>query len=318
MRVVILSGGVGGAKLVDGMARILAPDGLTAIVNTGDDFEHFGLHISPDLDTVCYTLARMSNPDTGWGQKNETWHVLDTLGEMGAPTWFALGDKDLATHLERTRLLSEGRTLSQVTGEFCARWHIAPKVLPMSDDPVHTLVVTREMGTLPFQEYFVKYHFQPSVTGVRFAGLSRARPAPDLIEAILEADFVLLAPSNPFVSIDPILGVRGVRTALMSKLIVAVSPIVGAEALKGPAAKMFRELGQVPSPLAVLEHYRSLVSVFVLDEQDRDLRDSISRMGVVPWVTNTIMRTAEERQQLADFILHSMEQLRLPNPAARL
>lgn len=318
MRVTVLSGGVGGAKLVDGMARTLPPANVTAIVNTGDDFDHFGLHISPDLDTVCYTLAGMSNPDTGWGRKDETWHVLDILREMGAPTWFALGDNDLATHLERTRLLGEGRTLSEVTRTFCAQWGVKARVLPMSDDPVHTLVTTREMGTLPFQEYFVKHHFQPSVARVRFAGLSRARPAPGVIQAILQADFVLFAPSNPFVSLDPILALRGVRQALMSKLVVAVSPIVGGEALKGPAAKMFRELGQDPSPVAVLEHYRRLVSVFVLDERDAELSDSISRWGVLPLVTDTVMKTAESRLRLAGFILDSLEQLRLPNPVARL
>jgi LPPG:FO 2-phospho-L-lactate transferase len=318
MRVVVLSGGVGGAKLVDGMARALPSGNVTAIVNTGDDFDLFGLHVSPDLDTVCYTLAGMSNPDTGWGRKDETWHVLGMLREMGAPTWFALGDRDLATHLDRTRLLGEGRTLSEVTRGFCADWGVKARVLPMSDDPVHTLIVTREMGTLPFQEYFVKYHFRPSVTGMRFVGLSRARPAPGVIQAILQADLVLFAPSNPFVSLDPILGVRGVRQALTSKLVVAVSPIVGGEALKGPAAKMFRELGQDPSPVAVLEHYRRLVSVFVLDEHDVELSDAISRWGVVPLVTDTIMKTAEDRLRLAGFILQSMGQLRLPNPVAYL
>ena len=206
MNILALAGGVGGAKLAHGLARILPPEDLTIIVNTGDDFEHLGLYISPDLDTVCYTLAGLANPDTGWGRVDETWNAMADLKRLGAPDWFNLGDRDLATHLERTRRMKAGQTLSQVTREFCKAWGVRHTVLPMSDQPVRTIVETDE-GDLPFQEYFVHRHCEPRVKSFRFDGLSTASPAPGVREAIQSADAIILCPSNPWVSIDPILSV---------------------------------------------------------------------------------------------------------------
>ena len=206
MKIVALAGGVGGAKLAHGLAQILPPEDLTVIVNTGDDFEHYGLYISPDLDTVCYTLAGLANPKTGWGRKNETWQAIENAKVLGGPDWFNLGDQDLGTHLERTRRMKAGQTLSQITRDFCKAWGIGPTVLPMSDQPVRTIVETDE-GELAFQEYFVHRRCEPKVKGFRFEGIDTAEAAPGALEAIEAADAVVICPSNPWVSIDPILAV---------------------------------------------------------------------------------------------------------------
>ncbi|MBE3117592.1 MAG: 2-phospho-L-lactate transferase, partial [Candidatus Atribacteria bacterium] len=207
MKIVALAGGVGGAKLADGLAQLLPPENLTIVVNTGDDFEHLGLYISPDLDTVCYTLAGLVNPETGWGRREETFHVLENLQKLGGPDWFHLGDRDLATHIERTRRLREGQPLSQITRDFCHAWGVRQPVLPMSDQPVRTMLDTTEDGELAFQEYFVHRKCEPKVKGFRFAGIEMARPAPGVLEMIEQADAVVVCPSNPWVSIDPILAV---------------------------------------------------------------------------------------------------------------
>ena len=264
MKIVALAGGVGGAKLAHGLAQILPPEDLTVIVNTGDDFEHLGLTICPDLDTVCYTLAGLANPDTGWGRENETWNTISNIEKLGGPNWFRLGDQDFATHLERTRRLKEGKSLSQVTREFCKAWGIKQTVLPMSDSPVRTIVDTDE-GELAFQEYFVHRHCEPRVKGFRFDGVEVAQPVIGAREAIESAQAVVICPSNPWVSIDPILRVL----KEINKPVVAVSPIIGGKTVKGPAAKMYAELGIEPSALAVAEHYRNLLTGFVLDSQDR-------------------------------------------------
>jgi LPPG:FO 2-phospho-L-lactate transferase len=299
MRVVALAGGVGGAKLADGLAQSLPPEDLTVIVNTGDDFEHLGLTICPDLDTVCYTLAGLANPDTGWGRADESWQAFQNLERLGGPTWFRLGDRDLATHLERARRLKAGESLSQVTKAFCAAWGVGPTVLPMSDQPVPTVVLTDE-GELAFQEYFVARHFEPRVTGFRFEGAADAEPAPGLLDAIEQTDLIVFCPSNPWVSIDPILAVPGIRDALGSKLVIAVSPIVGGDVVKGPAAKMYADLGITPSATAVAQHYEGLLSAFVLDEVDRDL---VENLDVQTYVSDTIMKTAAHRRRLAEEIL---------------
>ena len=270
MKVVALAGGVGGAKLADGLARALPPEDLTIIVNTGDDFIHLGLNISPDLDTVCYMLAGIHNPATGWGRADETFQAFDQLDALGGPTWFRLGDRDLATHLERTRRIQAGSSLSQVTAEFCQAWGISPLVLPMSDDPVPTIVLT-DQGELAFQEYFVHRQCSPIVTGFRFEGIQQAAPAPGVLDAIDAADYVVVCPSNPWVSIDPIIHLPGVRQTLGGKVVVAVSPIIGGKALKGPAAKMYQELGITPSVIAVAEHYGDLLTGLVVDEIDQIL-----------------------------------------------
>jgi LPPG:FO 2-phospho-L-lactate transferase len=305
MKITALAGGVGGAKLAHGLAQILPPEDLTIIVNTGDDFEHFGLYICPDLDTVCYTLAGLANPETGWGRAGETWEAMANLRRLGAPDWFNLGDKDLATHLERTRRLKEGQTLSQITRDFCTAWGVRHTVLPMSDQPVRTMVDTVEYGELPFQEYFVKHRCEPRVRGFRFATADRAEAAPGAREAIQAADAVILCPSNPWVSIDPVLKILKLQSSA-HKLppIVAVSPIIGGQTIKGPAAKMFAELGIEPSALAVAEHYRGLLRGFVLDNVDESCQHSIRQMNIEPLVTDTIMRSTEERRRLAKDVLH--------------
>ena len=299
MKIVALAGGVGGAKLAHGLAQILKPEELTIIVNTGDDFEHYGLYICPDLDTVCYTLAGLANQETGWGRGNESWNVLDNVSKLGGPDWFRLGDHDLGTHLERTRRLELGDSLSKITRHFCITWGVRHTVLPMSDQPVRTIVETDE-GNLAFQEYFVHRRCGPRVRGFRFDGVDMAEPAPGAREAIQAADAVVICPSNPWVSIDPILKIY----PNINKPMVAISPIIGGESVKGPAAKMYRELGIEPSALAVARHYKGLAANFVLDEVDAQLNESIRGLNMHTLVTNTLMRSHEDRRQLARAVLH--------------
>ena len=303
MRVVGLAGGVGGAKLVDGLARILSPDLFSVIVNTGDDFEYLSLHISPDVDTVCYTLAGMANPETGWGRKDETWTIHHEMKEMGAPHWFRLGDKDLATHILRTKWLSEGTPLSQITADLCKHWDIEHKVFPMTDDPVRTIVKTKEGSSLGFQEYFVHQACRPEVNGFEFRGADKAKPASGALEAINESDLVVIAPSNPWVSIDPILSVPGYKDSISKKPVIAVSPIIGGKALKGPAAKMYQELGVTPSASAVAEHYSELLAGFVFDHIDHHQLEKIQRWRIIPLVTDVIMKNQQDRIRLAEEIL---------------
>jgi LPPG:FO 2-phospho-L-lactate transferase len=306
MKIVALAGGVGGAKLSEGLAQNLPPGDLTIIVNTGDDFEHLGLYISPDLDTVCYTLAGLANSETGWGLKDETYYVLEKIQNLGGPVWFRLGDRDLATHIERTKRLKASQTLSQVTRSFCNTWGILPAIFPMSDFPVRTMVNTVEEGELPFQEYFVHRKCQPKVRGFRFAGIEISYPAPGVIEAIDHADAVVLCPSNPWVSIDPILSVPGIRESLETKAVVAVSPIIAGRAVKGPAAKMYSELGIPPSALAVNTHYGSLLSGFILDNLDTGF---IVELSIPVLSTNTLMNNREGRCQLAKDVLNFIQTL---------
>ena len=301
MKIVALAGGVGGAKLAHGLAQILFPEDLTVIVNTGDDFEHYGLYISPDLDTVCYTLAGLANPETGWGRVDETWNAIENAKRLGGPGWFNLGDQDIGTHLERTRRLSKGQTLSQITRDFCNAWGVGPTVLPMSDQPIRTIVETDE-GDLAFQEYFVHRKCEPKVKGFRFEGVEIAKAAPDAFEALEAADAVVICPSNPWVSIDPILQVLDLRSTVhRPPSIIAVSPIIGGETVKGPAAKMYAELGIQPSALAVAEHYRDLLSGFVLDNVDKELSE---RIDIPTLTTDTLMNSLTKRARLASDVLN--------------
>jgi LPPG:FO 2-phospho-L-lactate transferase len=302
-RVTALAGGVGGAKLAQGLMLALPEGSLTVIVNTGDDFDHLGLRICPDIDTVCYTLAGLANPETGWGRAGETWKTFEGLQVLGGPTWFRLGDSDLATHLERTRRLNAGQPLSQITRDFCGAWGVAPDVLPMTDDRVATMVNTTEYGILPFQEYFVKRRCEPRVQGFCFEGIEAAAPAPGVIEAITAADLIVVCPSNPWVSIAPILSVKGIREALIGKQVVAVSPIVGGQAIKGPAAKMFAEMGIVPSAAAVAEHYHGLLRGLVIDRIDQVLEETVREFVPHVLVTDTIMKSEAVRRSLAIEIL---------------
>jgi len=298
LKIVALAGGVGGAKLAHGLAQTLPPKDLTVIGNTGDDFEHYGLYICPDLDTVCYTLAGLANPETGWGRVNESWNLIENASKLGGPAWFRLGDQDLGTHLERTRRLKEGQTLTQITKEFCKAWGVEHEVLPMSDQPVRTIVETEE-GDLAFQEYFVHRRCEPRVKGFRFEGAQLAKPASGAREAIQSADAVIICPSNPWVSIDPILQV----VKRVEKLVIAVSPIIAGQTVKGPAAKMYRELGIEPSALAVAKHYCDLVTGFVLDTLDLQLEENIRSLNMRTLVTNTLMKSHDNRKQLAVDVL---------------
>jgi LPPG:FO 2-phospho-L-lactate transferase len=302
MSVVALAGGVGGAKLADGLAQVLPPERLTVVVNTGDDFEHLGLHISPDLDTVCYTLAGLANRATGWGRADESWHFLETLEALGGPAWFHLGDRDLALHHERTRRLALGEPLSSVTRELSQRMGVRPTVLPMSDDRVRTRVLT-DSGELPFQTYFVEQACAPVVRGFRFDGMDTARPAPGVLEALDSAQAVILCPSNPWVSLDPILAVPGIRQALAGRTVVGVSPIIRGQALKGPAAKMARELGIEPSAGAIADHFRGLLSGWVIDTQDAAEAERVQNAGARVHRTNTMMKTPADRRRLAEDVL---------------
>ncbi len=270
MKIAALAGGVGGAKLVDGLAAILEPHELTVIVNTGDDFDHLGLRICPDLDTVCYTLAGLVNPETGWGRADESWNAIQGIGELGGPDWFRIGDRDLATHLERTRRLDRGERLSQVVTSFCDRWGVRHRIFPMTDDRVATILQTDE-GELEFQEYFVQRQCRPKVQSIEFRGAPASRPAPGVVDALTAADSIVICPSNPWVSIDPILAVPGFAGALKAGRATAISPIVGGRALKGPAAKMFMELGLEPSAVSVATHYAGSIGSFVLDNEDAQL-----------------------------------------------
>jgi LPPG:FO 2-phospho-L-lactate transferase len=299
MNIVALAGGVGGAKLADGLQRVVG-ESLTVIVNTGDDFELHGLRISPDLDTVMYTLAGIANPEMGWGLAGDTFTNLAMLSRYGVEDWFGLGDRDLATHLVRTNMLSAGQTLTEVTQYLSRCLHVPATIVPMTDDRVATTVNTDE-GELVFQEYFVHRGWQPVVGGVRFAGIEHACPSAEGLKAIERAELIVMCPSNPFVSLDPILSLRGMREKIEHTPArkIAVSPIVGGEALKGPAAKMFRELGIEPSALAVAQRYRGLVDGFVIDTVDADQESGIRDLAMDVLVTDTVMRDESEREKLA-------------------
>jgi LPPG:FO 2-phospho-L-lactate transferase len=310
MRIVAFAGGVGGAKLVDGLAQVLPPKDLTIVVNTGDDFEHLGLNISPDLDTVCYTLANISNSETGWGRSYETSIVFQEIKRLGGPDWFFLGDKDISTHLERTRRLKCGETLSDITAKFCQCWNIPVKVLPMSDQAISTYVETKEYGEISFQEYFVKWHCEPTVRGFQFRGLETALPAPGILSAIDESDFVIFAPSNPWVSINPILKVPGVMEALRTKKVCAVSPILQGKAVKGPAAKMFSEMGSDPSAKSVGLFYKGLVKLFFIHYPDSIYDNDLKRWGIIPYSMNILMKDRNDRVRLAREIIQILEKFR--------
>ena len=299
MKIVALAGGVGGAKLAHGLAQILAPEDLTIIVNTGDDFEHLGMYICPDLDTVCYTLGGLANPETGWGRINETWNTISNIEKLGGPNWFRLGDQDIATHLERTRRMKEGQSLSQITKDFCAAWGIKHRILPMTDSPVRTMVDTDE-GELAFQEYFVHRHCEPRVKGFRFDGVNSAEPVPGARDAIESAEAIVICPSNPWVSVDPILQV----IQKINKPVIAISPIIGGKTVKGPAAKMYLELGVEPSALAVAEHYRNILAGFVLDSVDSEIESNIKQLGIRTLVTDTLMNNLTDRTRLAQDVLN--------------
>ena len=298
-----LSGGVGGAKLALGLSHVLTSKQLDIVANTGDDFEHLGYYICPDLDTVMYTLSELSNKELGWGQAGESWNFLAALERLGGETWFRLGDRDLATHVVRTGLLKDGLSLSAVTRRLCESLGIAHPIIPMSDSLVSTEVLIDTGETLSFQHYFVRDKCAPVVSGFEFKGISAALPSPAFDAAMTNAELgcILICPSNPFVSVDPILQIPGVMQRLSDSAapVVAVSPIVGGKAIKGPAAKMMRELGMPQTALAVAAHYKGRIDGFVIDRADVAMQASIESLGIKTLVTSTVMVSLQDRVDLA-------------------
>lgn len=300
--VVALAGGVGGAKLAAGLQATLPPGALTVIVNTGDDFEHWGLTICPDIDTVLYGLAGVNNPQTGWGRAHETWGVLTETERLGGEAWFRLGDKDLALHLLRNQWLNEGATLTETADRLRQALAVPSRILPMCNEPVRSLVHTDE-GDLPFQDYFVRRRCEPTFRGLTFVGADKATLSPEVSESLRAAAQIIICPSNPYLSVDPILSVPGLRETIQRSAapVVAVSPIVGGRALKGPAAKMMREMGHINHlPLTIVEHYAGLLDGFILDQQDRAEQ---SRLPLPSLATDTIMTGLSSKQRLAAEVL---------------
>ena len=309
MKITALAGGVGGAKLAHGFSKLLSPQEFTVIVNTGDDFEHFGLYISPDIDTVCYTVGDISNLSTGWGRRNETFNVLKTIQGLGGPDWFSLGDKDFALHLERTRRMSEGYSLTDVSLQLEKAMGITHRILPMSDNKVSTLVNTIEYGEIPFQEYFVLHKFLPKVKGFCFQGIENAKPSPEVIFALEEADVIVICPSNPFVSINPIISLDGIKKILERKYVIAVSPIIGGKAVKGPLGKMLGELGYNIHPLSIIEIYKDFLNCFYLDTDDyiEKMQDSVS--SIIIKAEKILLPDIVARKKLAKNIIKHVEEI---------
>lgn len=309
-KVLALCGGIGGAKLALGLYRVLDAGQLTVVVNTGDDFEHLGLNISPDLDTVLYTLGGVADPERGWGRAQETWQFMETLRRMGGETWFQLGDRDLAMHVLRTQWLKAGKSLSAFAAYLARQFEISARILPMSDAPVSTIVETAE-GDLPFQHYFVKRRCEPVVRAIRFTGAKVAAPAAGVLDAITDPALraIVICPSNPYLSVDPILAVPGIAPALSTGTapVIAVSPIIGGQAVKGPTAKIMAELGVAVSTQAIVAHYRDVIDGLVIDEADGPDRKSVD-LPVLP--TRTLMRDIADREQLARDVVAFADSLR--------
>jgi LPPG:FO 2-phospho-L-lactate transferase len=307
--VVALSGGIGGAKLALGLSRVVPAGDLLVVANVGDDFEHLGLHISPDADTLMYTLAGLDNTKLGWGRQDETWAFMETLSSLGGDDWFRLGDRDLAVHVERTRRLGQGESLSAITADFCRRLGVGPRVLPATDDRLRTRLRTDE-GWLDFQDYFVRLQCRPVVRELAFEGAADARPHPDLLAALGDERLraVVICPSNPFISVEPILSVQGMRQALLACAapVIAVSPIISGRAVKGPTAKMMAELGMTPSASAVAKRYGDLLDGYVMDSGDAEEAAHVApRVTLAP----TLMTTLAEREQLARVVLEAADAL---------
>jgi LPPG:FO 2-phospho-L-lactate transferase len=308
MRITALAGGIGASKLLLGLTSVMPPEDITIIVNTGDDIELFGLRICPDIDTVTYTLAGVINEDNGWGLKGDTFQCLQWLARYGEATWFNVGDWDLAAHIFRTNQLRNGRSLSEVTDSIRRALGGCATILPMTDAYTPTRVVTDE-GEMHFQEYFVRRRCEPRVLGVRFDNIEFAEPAPGVVSAILEADAVIICPSNPFISIGPILAVPGVREALRETraTVAAITPIIGGKALKGPAADMLRDLGHEVSASAVAEMYDDLLDVFILDETDAERTGDVQALSMRVFCTDTVMNTLDDKQRLARWVLEMLK-----------
>jgi LPPG:FO 2-phospho-L-lactate transferase len=297
-KIVALAGGVGGAKLAHGLAQILPAENLTVVVNVADDFEQYGLTVCPDLDTVMYTLAGIAARETGWGIEGDTFRCIEALAKLGAPDWFRLGDRDLATHLARTRWLWDGATLTDATRRLCESFEVRQSILPCTDDLLRTIVETDE-GDLEFQDYFVRRRFEPTVRGFHLRGLPAALPSREFLEALDSADATVLCPSNPFVSLGPILALPGVREKVAAKAAVAVTPIIGGRAVKGPLAKMFLELGRESSAVEAAREYRGIIRGFLLDRQDVSRKEEIEAFGFQVKIADTLMGDDLQRKNLA-------------------
>jgi LPPG:FO 2-phospho-L-lactate transferase len=313
--IVALAGGVGGAKLAHGLAEILPAGHLSVVVNVGDDFRHYGLHISPDLDTVMYTLAGIANPATGWGIVDETWQHADMMATYGEDIWFRLGDRDLATHLLRTQALDNGQTLTEITQYLAQKLRIAQRLLPATNDPLETMVRTKEKGMLPFQHYFVKYKWQPTVTELIYRGSNEAQMTAEVHDALSNADLIVLCPSNPWLSIAPILAVQEIRNLLINRKVpcIGASPLIGGLAVKGPTDKLMSEMGMQPSTVEIARFYAEIVDVLVIDEQDHDEAQAVT--AAFPMIsiyqTTTLMQSIEDRQILARRILSYVSEVNL-------
>jgi LPPG:FO 2-phospho-L-lactate transferase len=307
MRVAVLSGGVGGARFLRGLVAAVDPAAVTAIVNTGDDLEVLGLYVSPDLDSVLYALAGLADEDRGWGRADESWNALATAETLGGESWFRLGDRDLGLHIVRTQALRAGVPLSTVTARLATSLELETTILPATDEPLRTWLDTPG-GTFPFQQWFVGRGHRDPVDRVRFEGAAAARPAPGVLEALHEADLILIAPSNPFVSIGPILAVERIRLALQRRRVpcVAVSPLIGGRAVKGPAAEMLRRLQGGTTAMHLAECYPGLIDALVLDEEDADDAEALSALGIRPVIASTLMRDADARKRLAEAALDAV------------
>jgi LPPG:FO 2-phospho-L-lactate transferase len=303
-RVAVLSGGIGGVKLVEGLQELLAPEALSVICNTGDDQEFWGLHVSPDVDTVLYTLSGLINRDQGWGLDSESFQALELLERYGEPTWFKLGDRDLATHILRTQWLQQGRRLTEVTADLAHRLGIKCAVIPMSDDRLRTVVVTPD-GKLDFQDYFVRRRFETPVDEVRYDGAVDALPSPEALAAILGANTVMIAPSNPIASIGPMLSIRGLKEALAQAtgMRIAISPLIGGDAVKGPTVPMMAAAGLPITPLGIAQVYEGLLDAIVIDRQDVAFKPELESAGLRVLVTDTLMEGFEGRLRLAAEVL---------------
>ena len=303
-RIAVLSGGVGGVKLVEGLTELLPGEAITVVCNTGDDMELWGLHISPDIDTVLYTLSGLVNRDQGWGVDSDSYEALEMMKRYDEPGWFLLGDRDIATHVLRTNQLRQGRRLTEITADLAQRLGIRARVVPATDDPVRTMVQTPD-GELDFQTYFVRRRFEPPVDGVRFAGADEARPSPEAAAAVMAADLVVLAPSNPVASIGPMLAVRGLRQSLEQArgLRVAICPLIGGEAVKGPTVAMMQAANFTATPIGIARAYEGLIDALVIDRQDVAYKPELEELGLSVLSTDTLMEGFEGRLRLAAEVL---------------
>ncbi len=304
--------------MVQGLAAVLEPADLTVIVNTGDDFVHYGLNISPDLDTVCYTLAGMVDPIKGWGINHDTYAILDSLVKMGGPGWFSIGDSDLCTHLERTRRFTEGSTLTDITADFSKQWGIEYIVLPMTDDNVSTLVETEEFGLISFQEYFVKHKFEPRVKNLLYQGLESAKPTRNVIQSLEQCDAVVICPSNPFLSIDPIIKIQGISELINEKFVLCVSPIIQNKCIKGPLSKILVELGFSSDQESIINHYRKLLNLFVFDQKDIDTFSIDPSSGIMTYATDIYLPDLNSRSRLAKEVIGLLDKYVVKNELDQL